>query len=139
MIQLFIFPSDNLTLNLELERLYSYFYGNSLIINLKKGKTEVMMFGTSKRLSMTPRNVKLTCNGIEINNTNSYTYLGSIIDPTLSLADNFDRSLSKANGRIKLLQKIRCYLTAESSMQVYKMMILPLLTYLLQQVHNRKS
>ena len=39
------------TLNTELECLYRYLQQNELIINLKKGKTKSMLFGTGKRLS----------------------------------------------------------------------------------------
>ena len=35
----------------DLTRLKSWFDNNELIINLKKGKTESMIFGTSKRLN----------------------------------------------------------------------------------------
>ena len=43
------------TLNKELLCLYCYFRENELVLNLKKGKTETMLFGTSKRLSMQPK------------------------------------------------------------------------------------
>ena len=36
----------------DLNNLSSWFRGNELIINLKKGKTEVMLFGTSKCLNL---------------------------------------------------------------------------------------
>ena len=39
-------------LNEEMSYLSRYFYQNELILNLKKGKTEAMVFGTAKRLSM---------------------------------------------------------------------------------------
>lgn len=35
----------------DINSLASWFRDNELIINLKKGKTEVMLFGTAKRLS----------------------------------------------------------------------------------------
>ena len=35
----------------DINSLASWFQDNELIINLKKGKTEVMLFGTAKRLS----------------------------------------------------------------------------------------
>ena len=39
-------------LNEEMSYLTRYLYQNELILNLKKGKTEAMVFGTAKRLSM---------------------------------------------------------------------------------------
>ena len=38
-------------LNEEMSYLSRYFYQNELILNLKKGKTEAMVFGTGKCLS----------------------------------------------------------------------------------------
>ena len=39
-------------LNEDLALLSNWFNQNQLIVNLKPGKTEVLLFGTSKRLSM---------------------------------------------------------------------------------------
>ena len=44
------------------------FYQNELILNLKKGKTEAMVFRTAKRLSMTSKCVSIKYNGNIINN-----------------------------------------------------------------------
>ena len=41
----------------ELENVADYFDDNDLIINLNKGKTEAMLFGTNKRLSKQNRNM----------------------------------------------------------------------------------
>ena len=41
----------NETLNNELCKLQAYFRNNELVLNLKKGKTETVLFGTAKRLS----------------------------------------------------------------------------------------
>ena len=50
-----------------------YFDENELVINLKKGKTEVMLFGTAKRLSLHNRKLDLKFHGVSINNTETYT------------------------------------------------------------------
>ena len=53
-----------------INRLASWFRDNELIINLKKGKTEVMLFGTAKRLSGFDRKeLNLSVNGSRIDTT----------------------------------------------------------------------
>ena len=50
---------------------------NELIVNLKKGKTEIMVFGTNKRLNKLKEDpIKLEQNGTKINFTQHYKYLG---------------------------------------------------------------
>ena len=66
--------------------LSSWFRDNELVLNLKKGKTECMIFGTAKRLNaLNGRQLSLTVNGTLINTTSSYKYLGVILDSSLNL------------------------------------------------------
>ena len=39
-------------LNSELENVFRYFIKNDFIINLRKGKTEALLFGTRRKLNM---------------------------------------------------------------------------------------
>ena len=39
-------------LNSELENIFRYFIKNDLIVNLRKGKAEALLFGTRRRLNM---------------------------------------------------------------------------------------
>ena len=52
-------------------------------MNMKKGKTEAMLFGTAKRKEN--KSLKLTIHGKNINQTERYVYLGNLLDSTLSL------------------------------------------------------
>ena len=72
-------------LNADLKNLYKYFTENELIINLKKNKTESMLFGTAKRLSSCPDELDLRYHDTKINSTTTYTYLGTTLDKTLTL------------------------------------------------------
>ena len=71
------------TLNQNMDYIYEYFSENELILNTKKGKTEVMLFGTAKRLAKNERNLE---------NNNVQRYKCTKIDPTLQLTDNFTTS-----------------------------------------------
>ena len=47
----------------------------------------------------------------------------------MTLTPNFDRAFKKASGRLRLLQRIRGYLTVSSAETIFNSMILPILTY----------
>ena len=117
------------TLNDELESMSKYLELNELIINLKKGKTEVMIFGTAKRLALNPRSLQLRYKDTIINNIDSYVYLGISLDTCLTLNTNVEQSYKRASSRLYLLSKVRPYLTVKAAQKVYDMMILPILTY----------
>ena len=97
-------------LNEEMSYLLRYLYQNELILNLKKGKTEAMAFGTAKRLSMTSKCISIRYNGNIMNNATIYKYLGNQLDKNLSLDENFEQAYRKASGRLHLLAKLRCHL-----------------------------
>ena len=113
----------------DLEALAQYFDENELMINLKKGKTEAMLFGTGKRLSATERNLELRYRGHAITTTTSYKYLGYTLDACLSLNENFNTAYKRASKRLRLLSKLREYVTSDAAFKIYEMMILPILTY----------
>ena len=66
-------------LNQDMQNLLSYFRKNELVINLKKGKTETIIFGTTKRLK-TAGEIAVLYNNQRINFTETYKYLGNIAD-----------------------------------------------------------
>ena len=101
---------------------------NELILNLKKGKTEVMIFGTKSRLSNVDE-INIMYRGNTINCTESYKYLGVNLDPTLNLGNHFHDIYKKASLRIRLLRRIRPQLTAAAAARVYQALIVPIITY----------
>jgi hypothetical protein len=46
----------------DMDLIANYFDGNELNINLNKGKKEVMLFGTAKRLSLQSRDIDVKYN-----------------------------------------------------------------------------
>ena len=60
-------------LNQDMQNLISYFRQNELVINLKKEKTETMLFGTAERLK-TAGEIDVLYNNQRINFTKSYLY-----------------------------------------------------------------
>ena len=106
------FDAIQSSLSEDINRLSSWFRENELIINLKKGKTEVMLFGTAKRLSLFHgRQLNLTVNGLSINSTTTYKYLSVHLDPTLNLETHFNKTYRKAAERVNLLRRFVLPLT----------------------------
>ena len=116
-------------LNEDFMNISKYLDECELIINLKKGKAESMLFANSKKLSKIDSPLNIKYREVTINNTNSYEYLGNQIDQSVLLTINFQKRYRKASGRIRLLQRVRQYLTVEAAEKIFNMMIVPLLTY----------
>ena len=93
-------------LNEEFERIYEYLQANELIINLKKDKTESLLFGTTKRLNNVGKSFEVRINTDIINNVCEYKYLGNLVDQSLTLRDDFDGKYRKVSGIVHLLKKL---------------------------------
>ena len=118
-------------LSQHLDNFSNWFRENELsVFNLKKGKTEVMLFGISKRLNLFHgRQVNLSVNGSPINTTTCYKYLGVHLDPTLNFETHFLKIYKKAAGRANLLRRIRSSIDTFSAQRIYQSMIMPIFTY----------
>ena len=116
-------------LSSDMSLLASWFTENELLLNLKKGKTEAMVFGTGKKLSMIADTLEIKYNEHIINVTTSYKYLGVKLDRTLTLNDHFDSTYKKSASRLFLLAKLRYQLTSKAAKTIYETMVLPVLTY----------
>ena len=68
---------------------------NQLILNLNRGKTETMIFGTSCKLSKCGKKLNLYYDDRVIHATETYKYLRTILDSTLSFSINFERMYKK--------------------------------------------
>jgi len=99
--------------NDEFERIAEYLKSNELLINLKKGKTESLLFGTAKRLSNVTKPFAVMFNSHTINNVAEYKYLKNVVDASLSLSNDFGKKYRKASNPVQLLQT---YLTKSASL-----------------------
>ena len=102
---------------------------NELILNVKKGKTEVLVFGTAQRLKRQSDEICVRYKETRINVTTSYRYLGVEIDSVLNLNTNFELCYKRASGRLCLLSKLRCFLDSQTACEIYRSMIVPVVTY----------
>ena len=78
----------------DMQNLLSYFRKNELVINLKRGETETMLFRTTKRLK-TAGEIHVLYNNQRINFTETYKYLGNIVDHHLNFSQNFEKLYKK--------------------------------------------
>ena len=116
-------------LSADMSRISNWLTENELILNLKKGKTEAMLFGTSKRLATQSDTLHVTFSYENVNFTTSYKYLGVEVDSTLNLNSFFDSAYKKSTSRLKILYKIRPYIDSNCAGAIYQSMILPIFTY----------
>ena len=107
----------------------TYFKTNRLTINLNRGKTETMIFGTSCRLSKCGKKLNLYYDDRVIHATETYKYLGTILDSTLSFSTNFDRMYKKTTSKLRRLYSLRMYFDSSIKAKIFKAMILPCITY----------
>ena len=71
-------------LNDDLDSVANWLGENNLILNLKKTKTECVLFGTHQK-SCKAKSMEIKMNGIDITESLSYEYLGAKTLPLLTI------------------------------------------------------
>ena len=113
-------------LNREAEIISKWFEDNCLVLNLKKGKTEFILYGTYQKLAKNPT-CEIVINGTPVFSATSYEYLGVILDSSLSLQLQLTKIYKKASARLRLLHRIRSNVSPAVAESIYFSMILPIL------------
>ena len=117
-----------LKLNLDLVNLSQWLHHNKLVLNMKK--TEFMTFGTRQRLAKQKCDeTDISLNGQSIKHTDTFKYLGVVLDDTLSFNDHVDYVRTKVSKILGMFSRIRPSLTLEAANRLYKAMVLPVLDY----------
>ena len=81
-------------LNKDLENMPAYFHLNELVINIKKVKWEVMLFGLNQWLKMGGNFLNVMYEGNKINFVTQYNYLSTIIVNRLNLNEKFNHLIT---------------------------------------------
>ena len=97
---------------------------NSIRVNAKK--TKHMIIGGSTTES--PLSVRWDADGVKT--VENYTYLGVNIDRKLNFEKFIGNTISKAEGRLITLARLRNVLDMKTTLLIYKQTILPILDYL---------
>ena len=87
-------------LNADLECISNWFSDNNSIVNLKKSKTECVLFGTHKKTARS-ENFVIKMNGTQITESHSYEYL-VIMDKNLNYLEHLNKIQKKAASRVRL-------------------------------------
>ena len=115
-----------LKLNLDLLTLNQWLLNNKLILNEKK--TEFMIFGT-RLMRQNIDEFSLEIDGNSIKRTETFKYLGVVLDGILSFNEHIQCMKKKVSKMLGLFSKIRPLLTVDSANRIYKVMVLPVLDY----------
>ena len=86
-------------LNSDLTNLARWFSDNQLVLNRQKGRTALVLNGTSKKLNKS-RKVQVKINGTKISEAESYKYLVAEMDKSLN-NKHIDSTVRKASTRVK--------------------------------------
>lgn len=110
----------------DFDRFNEWLKQNELVINTKIGKTETMILGTGKRISMTEKtSLEIKHQGRTINQTDYYRYLGLSLNNTLCMSEHLKSSIKIASSRLNLLKKMRFFSDSKTAALIYQLMILP--------------
>ena len=115
-------------LHVDILEVHNWLTDNDLSLNLKKGKTETMIFGTPTRVKKAAL-LNIQIKGTNINQTSSYKYLGAHLDSTLALNGNFNSKYKKLSSRLRLLSKLRPNLNVKAAKMIYTNIVIPVFTY----------
>ena len=94
------------TLSRDGASLFPWFQKNDLIVNLKPGKMETVLFGTAQKL-LTQPSAEVSINGETINSVNQYKYLGVTFDQQMSFSEQLSIVSKKLSQRINMLKRVR--------------------------------
>ena len=88
-------------LNNEFSSVTIWLRNKELIINTKRGKTKVTLFGTSKRFcKLNNPPLKIVNNFETINYTKSYKYLGLMLNETLNMSEHMKVTIKTARSNL---------------------------------------
>ena len=90
-------------LNSDLATIYNWFSSNLLTLNISK--CNFVIFGNSRKLKLV-NDVSLKVNSTAIDRSDSFKYLGVIINQTMSWSEHIDSISTKINQRIGMIKRI---------------------------------
>ena len=114
------------TINSEFESISTWIRNNSLFLH--HGKTECVLFGTPSKLANIST-FTISLDGNPIKQVSEFTYLGVIMNKSLSWTSHISYISERAAKRSGMLRRIRNNISANTANVVYKSFILPIMDY----------
>ena len=90
--------------------MFDWFNNNNLILNLKPGKTEQVIYGTARNLTAQPE-CNIALKGSKIDHATHYEYPGVSLDQHLTMYQQTTKIYKRINRRLKQLREVRKNLT----------------------------
>ena len=122
-------PDDTYSINSELDKIFQWLCSNKLSLNVNK--TKYMVFHPSPRKRLSPLLVNLKINGIPLQNTNEFNFLGTLISSNLSWNNHVTHICKKLSRAIGILKRLRNMLPSYVLLSIYHSLFAP---YLYQSV-----
>ena len=97
-------------------------------LTLNTNKTEYMIFGTKGKLANKDE-VELRIGNNKLREVNSYRYLGTFLDPTLTAGTQLSKLNQLLAQKLNSFRKIRRSVSEKSAITIYKATILPIFDY----------
>ena len=111
------------SLNSDINCISSWMQENKLFLNLSK--TEYVTYGSYQRIKRKD-SISLSCNGSPLMESESFKYLGAVIDQHLSFNNHIEHVVSKVSRKLGIFRRLRISLTMAAAERIYKTMIVPI-------------
>ena len=103
--------------------------GNKLTLNTTNTtKTEYVIYGTKQRKTKAPQ-IELKLGDVELREVDSYKYLGTIIDSTLTGRKQLAKLNQNVSMKLTSFRRIRYFISEKTAIMLYKALILPIIDY----------
>ena len=113
-------------MNRVLEAINRWCLENKLTLNTKK--TEYVVFGSKQAKNSAPQ-IKLIIGDSELREVDTYKYLGTTLDATLSAGPQISRLNQILASKLISFRKMRYCMSAKTAAYIYKATILPIIDY----------
>ena len=114
------------SLNIDINHTSSWMQEKKLFLNMSK--TESVIYGAHQRLKRED-SISLSCNGSSVTESNSFKYLGVVIDQHLNFTNNIEHVVNKVSRKLGVLRPLRISIPMVAAERLYKRTILPIFDY----------
>jgi hypothetical protein len=119
--------SNTNIVNDELDKIFHWLCSNKLSLNIQKTKYMIFHPSSIKRRNVNFNNIRI--NGIPLENTNEFNFLGTIISSDLSWKPHTSFICKKNSRAIGILKRMRNMLPSYVLLSIYNSLIVPHLYY----------
>ena len=113
-------------INDDLKRICRWLRANQLTLNVQKSK--FLLIGSSSRLNKV-ESILISADDTPLDNVDSFTYLGIVINNHFSWTDHIDYIRSKVSRKLGLLRRIKSCLPLNARIMFFNSFILPIFDY----------